>query len=226
VYSNVRNVFVRADTLKEEKRLTSQNPSVEGVEGTNVTLRCDLNPPTNLSNFIVDVNRVDLDARNNLVHAVVRGRDHSRPQMGRYKNRTRFNHSDLNRGILEMTISSVTLADTGPYNFFIRELNVNCTINLTVVPKDKHNSTMGQDSTTTGHPGKDDGAAAKNESALAPDGGVVVFLFVFVAVVVVGGVLLILVKRGKIKNLLRTVNRRTDRDAEVAAGTELCLNTS
>ncbi|KAL7404021.1 hypothetical protein ABVT39_008582 [Epinephelus coioides] len=194
--------------------VTSQ--PITAVEGDDITLQCPLAHGVDLSACTVDVSRLDLDVNNNVVHACVRGKDHLRPQMAQYKDRTTLSHEDLINGILTLIISPVKLSDSGPYEVFVKELNAKCVIDLSVVtkdheniapvdeldnpaPKDPQNRTRRDDSSTTKPPVEevtksDDEGAAKAEpvwkTVLLSVGGCVT-----AAIVVI---VLILLKLGKI----------------------------
>ncbi|XP_042370857.1 uncharacterized protein LOC121964728 [Plectropomus leopardus] len=195
---------------------------VEAVEGDDVTLQCPIVPGVDLSAHTVDISKQDQDVKNDIVHAYVHGRDHFRPQMSQYRDRTALSREDLTRGLVKLKISSVTPADGGRYEVFLRDLNAECVIDLTVVSEDEHNRS--DDSTTPVPPEEevtesDGGAAAKNESALAPDGGVggvrgvrgIAAAVVFVAAC---GLLGFLVKRQKIKIRKKTPREINEQEEE------------
>ncbi|XP_038595563.1 uncharacterized protein LOC119919174 [Micropterus salmoides] len=77
-----------------------------------------------------DWKRVDL---NKVVYAYRHKQENPNDQMAHYRGRTTVNLDDLSRGNMTLQISSVQLADTGPYSCFVPKLETSCVTDLTVV---------------------------------------------------------------------------------------------
>ncbi|XP_044045468.1 uncharacterized protein LOC122873163 isoform X1 [Siniperca chuatsi] len=173
---------------------------IKVVEGDDVTLQCRLDPRDDVSTFGVDWKKgYDKD----VVHSYRHQQDQHNLQMDQYRNRTHLNHEDLSRGVLTLRISSVRPSDSGLYRGFVSKLIiVRFNIEVIVVGKDQQNETERDDSSTTGPPEEevtepDDRDAAKMEAGWKIVLPVVVP--VVAAAALVGGVIFILVKRGKIQ---------------------------
>ncbi|KAI9529241.1 hypothetical protein NQZ68_013548 [Dissostichus eleginoides] len=106
---------------------------VEAVEGGSATLQCRLDPPINLSKYIVDWNR----GLTRQVHVYRSQRDDPELQMLQYRDRTALNHGDLTRGVLTLTISNVSLSDNGSYEVYLPKPEVTCLTHLTVVKEEE-----------------------------------------------------------------------------------------
>ncbi|KAJ4920002.1 hypothetical protein JOQ06_022074 [Pogonophryne albipinna] len=118
-----RGVFA----LKKAKEARLTKP-VEAVEGGSATLQCRLDPPINLSSRTVEWNR----GHTLYVHVYRSRRDDPDSQMLQYRDRTTLNHGDLTRGVSTLTISNVSLSDTGSYEVYLPQLEVRCSTHLTV----------------------------------------------------------------------------------------------
>lgn len=190
--------------LTGKPRAICPNPTIEAVEGDTVTLQCYLNPPHNVVDYALDWTRDDL---NKGVYSYRGKQENPNDWMDQYKGRSTLHLEDLSRGILTLQISSVQLADSGPYKCFISRLLTSCVVNVTVETKgkDQQNETKRDESSTTGPPEEeetepDDHNAAEMEAVWKT---VIPILVVAAA----GGVLFILVKRGKIKICKKTLRR-------------------
>ncbi|XP_023255050.1 cell division control protein 6 homolog, partial [Seriola lalandi dorsalis] len=112
-----------------QHRVICPTETIQAEEDDDVTLRFDLDPRVNLSDYTLDVRRTDLEE---VVHAYRHGKDLTDPQTERYRHRTTLIHEDLSRGIITLQISSVQLKDSGPYRCFVPELRAGCTTALNV----------------------------------------------------------------------------------------------
>ncbi|XP_039656186.1 uncharacterized protein LOC120558905 [Perca fluviatilis] len=115
----------------ESIRLTCPQ-TIEAAEGDDVIIQCGLDPPVDLSDYTLDVARLDLGDDDGDVYCYRRGKYQQDDQMDRYRDRTTLNHEDLIRGIVTLTISSVTLSDSGKYKVYIPDLRHSFIINITV----------------------------------------------------------------------------------------------
>ncbi|XP_028424288.1 uncharacterized protein LOC114548505 [Perca flavescens] len=113
-----------------EHRLTCPQ-TIEAAQGDDAIIQCQLDPPVDLSDYTLDVTRLDLGIYGD-VYSYRRGEDQQDDQMDRYRDRTTINHEDLIRGIVTLKISSVTLSDSGPYKVYIKKLRARSVINITV----------------------------------------------------------------------------------------------
>ncbi|XP_038568677.1 butyrophilin subfamily 2 member A2-like isoform X1 [Micropterus salmoides] len=174
------------------------NPTIQAVEGDTVTLQCYLNPPHSVVDYALDWTRDDL---NKGVYSYRGKQENPNDWMDQYKGRSTLHLDDLSRGILTLQISSVQLADSGPYKCFISRLLTSCVVNVTVETKgkDQQNETKRNESSTTGPP--DDHNAAEMEAVWKT------LIPILVVAAAGGGVLFILVKRGKIKICKKTLRR-------------------
>ncbi|XP_032364869.1 butyrophilin subfamily 1 member A1, partial [Etheostoma spectabile] len=140
-----------------EHRLTCPQ-TLEAVEGEDVTLRCRLHPPLNLSGYAFDVARESDDhGKYDDVYAYRNGKVQPEDQADRYKNRTHLNHEALGGGDVVLTIFSVNRSDSGTYTVFIKKLGARSVVNITVVPKGQRSKTKRNDPTTTRPPATDPG---------------------------------------------------------------------
>ncbi|XP_039656095.1 uncharacterized protein LOC120558849 isoform X2 [Perca fluviatilis] len=114
-----------------EHRLTCPQ-TIEAAEGDDVIIQCGLDPPVDLSDYTLDVARLDLGDDDGDVYCYRRGKDQQDDQMDRYRDRTTLNHEDLIRGIVTLKISSVTLSDSGPYKVYVPDLRASFIVNITV----------------------------------------------------------------------------------------------
>ncbi|XP_034739926.1 uncharacterized protein LOC117951993 [Etheostoma cragini] len=130
------------------------NQTIEVEEGDDVTLQGRLEPPDNLSSYTFDVARLDLDGD---VHGYRNGKDHLADQMSQYKNRTHLNHEALVRRTVMLTISSVTLSDSGSYKVYVPDLEASFITHVIVVPKGQRGEAKRNDTTTTRPPATDPG---------------------------------------------------------------------
>ncbi|XP_028424365.1 myelin-oligodendrocyte glycoprotein-like [Perca flavescens] len=194
-----------------EHRLTCPQ-TIEAAEGDDVTIKCGLDPPVDLSDYTLDVARLDLGDDDGDVYVYRNGKDQQDGQMAQYRGRTTLNHEDLRRGTFTLKISSVNLSDSGPYKVYIPKLPASSVVNITGVPKDQANRTKRNDPSTPGPPvgevTKSDhrGGSAKEESV-----GIIVLASVsgVVVVVGVGVVFLLLVKHGVIHICKKTTEAAT-----------------
>ncbi|XP_031155818.2 V-set domain-containing T-cell activation inhibitor 1-like [Sander lucioperca] len=139
------------ETILGEHHLTCPQ-TIEAAEGDDVNIQCRLDPPVNLSDYTLDVARLDLGDDDGDVYCYRHGKDHLDDQMDRYRGRTTLNHEDLIRGNMRLKISSVNLSDRGNYIVFLKKLRAHSVINITVVSKDQANRTKRTDSSTSGPP--------------------------------------------------------------------------
>ena len=112
-----------------EYRAICPTPLVEAEEGDEVTLQCRLDPPIDLTDYTLDLVRVDL---NEIVYAYRDKKHLYEAQVKRFRNRTNFNLDGLTRGEMTLRISSVQQDDSGPYRCFVPKLKAHCTMNVTV----------------------------------------------------------------------------------------------
>ncbi|XP_055361299.1 myelin-oligodendrocyte glycoprotein-like [Betta splendens] len=113
-----------------------QTQPVKVEEGGDVTLHCHLSPSFDVTGHTVEWMRVDL---NQVVHLYRHRKDDTSSQMDQYRNRTKLNHQNLSRGILDLHITSVHLSDSGEYRCHVPTLSARCTQTLTV-ERDEHDS--------------------------------------------------------------------------------------
>ncbi|XP_045903723.1 selection and upkeep of intraepithelial T-cells protein 7-like [Micropterus dolomieu] len=185
-------------------RAICPNPTIEAVEGATVTLQCYLNPPHSVVDYALDWTRDDL---NKGVYSYRGKQENPNDWMDQYKGRSTLHLEDLSRGILTLQISSVQLADSGPYKCFISRLLTSCVVNVTVVHQSKKN-------TTRPPPDEPDKADGKNGKLVAIITSTVVVVLVFI---VVG----VLVRRGTIQKLMTRFRGRREQNAELTNGCEL-----
>ncbi|XP_038568606.1 butyrophilin subfamily 2 member A2-like isoform X2 [Micropterus salmoides] len=187
-------------------RAICPNPTIQAVEGDTVTLQCHLNPPHNVVDYALDWTRDDL---NKGVYSYRGKQENPNDWMDQYKGRSTLHLEDLSRGILTLQISSVQLADSGPYKCFISRLRTSCVVNVTVETKgkDQQNETKRNESSTTGPP--DDHNAAEMEAVWKT------LIPILVVAAAGGSVLFILVKRGKIKICKKTLREAMRPEAEM-----------
>ncbi|XP_026215353.1 butyrophilin-like protein 1 [Anabas testudineus] len=124
-----------------------QTQPVKAQEGEDVTLPCRLRPAADVSTYTVDWKRVDLN-KVEVVHSYRHRKDESGLQMEQYRNRTKLNHEELKRGILDLRISSVRLSDSGVYKCNVPKNKTSCTNTVTVVKKEKVRTNKEEFSTT------------------------------------------------------------------------------
>lgn len=105
------------------------NSRIQALEGDTVTLPCYLVPARSVVDRTFDWKRVDL---NKVVYAYRHKQENPNDQMAHYRGRTTVNLDDLSRGNMTLQISSVQLADTGPYSCFVPKLETSCVTDLTV----------------------------------------------------------------------------------------------
>ncbi|XP_051248770.1 CD276 antigen-like isoform X1 [Dicentrarchus labrax] len=177
------SVLLFVGTVTGEHQAVCPNPTMEAKQGDDVILRCFLEPEFNLSASTVDWSRVDLYKRPP-VHVYRSKKDDPRAQMDRYRDRTTLNHKELSRGNADLLISSVQPSDSGSYECYIPKLKVGCTIDLAVEKENQQS--------TTGPPEED-----REPHRKVPVAAVAAGLVVVAAVVV--GLIVFLVKRGKIQ---------------------------
>uniref|UniRef100_UPI0037E9BA21 myelin-oligodendrocyte glycoprotein-like n=1 Tax=Semicossyphus pulcher TaxID=241346 RepID=UPI0037E9BA21 len=127
--------------------------TITAVKGGEVFLTAHVDPQADLSMERVDVKRKDPDMT---VHSFRHGNNHLVPQDAWYKDRTTLDSEALKRGVMNVTISSLTLNDSGPYRFFAPGHGGSCAVNLTV----------GDDSYTTGPPEEETTEPNNHEAAL------------------------------------------------------------
>ena len=104
-------------------------PLVEAEEGDEVTLQCRLDPPIDLTDYTLDLVRVDL---NEIVYAYRDKKHLYEAQVKRYRNRTTINLDGLTRGEMTLRISSVQQDENGLYRCYVPDLKARCTMNVTV----------------------------------------------------------------------------------------------
>ncbi|XP_038568851.1 butyrophilin subfamily 2 member A2-like [Micropterus salmoides] len=166
-------------------RAICPNPTIEAVEGDTVTLQCYLNPPHNVVDYALDWTRDDL---NKGVYSYRGKQENPNDWMDQYKGRSTLHLEDLSRGILTLQISSVQLADSGPYKCFISRLLTSCVVNVTVVHQSKKNTTR-----------------PPPDELDKPDGGKrhIIHAGIISSLVVLLGVLIVLLVKYKLKKRLR-----------------------
>ncbi|XP_023254451.1 butyrophilin subfamily 2 member A1-like isoform X2 [Seriola lalandi dorsalis] len=177
--------------------------TIQAEEGDDVTLRFDLDPRVNLSDYTLDVTRTDLNEvkLDEVVHAYRHGKDLTDPQTERYRHRTILIHEDLSRGIITLQISSVQLKDSGPYRCFVPELRAGCTTVLNVV---QHNKTKTDDVMTSTSPPNPDAETVNVGAVVA---GVLVPVLIIIIIIV-------LVKRGTIRRSVERLRGRREEEPE------------
>ncbi|XP_070846808.1 butyrophilin subfamily 2 member A2-like [Chaetodon trifascialis] len=176
-----------------EPQAICPNPTVEAAEGENVDLRCYLDPPGSVVDYAVDWKRRDL---NKVVYSYRNKQENSQAQMDQYRGRATLNHEDLRGGILTLQLSSVQLADSGPYRCFVSKLMTSCYVTLNIVTKDQQNRTKRDDSSTTSPP--------LNELN-NPDGGnmtLVIAVLASTAAVIIIIICVLVLKRNSCKALM------------------------
>ncbi|XP_023254450.1 butyrophilin subfamily 2 member A1-like isoform X1 [Seriola lalandi dorsalis] len=180
--------------------------TIQAEEGDDVTLRFDLDPRVNLSDYTLDVTRTDLNEvkLDEVVHAYRHGKDLTDPQTERYRHRTILIHEDLSRGIITLQISSVQLKDSGPYRCFVPELRAGCTTVLNVVKKVQHNKTKTDDVMTSTSPPNPDAETVNVGAVVA---GVLVPVLIIIIIIV-------LVKRGTIRRSVERLRGRREEEPE------------
>ncbi|XP_038568751.1 myelin-oligodendrocyte glycoprotein-like isoform X2 [Micropterus salmoides] len=123
-------IILFAETVTGEPHAICPNSRIQALEGDTVTLPCYLVPARSVVDRTFDWKRVDL---NKVVYAYRHKQENPNDQMAHYRGRTTVNLDDLSRGNMTLQISSVQLADTGPYSCFVPKLETSCVTDLTVV---------------------------------------------------------------------------------------------
>ncbi|XP_038568493.1 myelin-oligodendrocyte glycoprotein-like isoform X2 [Micropterus salmoides] len=120
-------------TVSGEPQVICPNPTIQAVGGDTVTLPCYLDPPHSVVDYAVDWTRVDL---NKVVYSYRHKQESHNDQMDQYRDRTTLHLEDLSRGNLTLQISSVQLADSGPYRCFVSKLRISCVTEVIVSEQD------------------------------------------------------------------------------------------
>ncbi|KAK2817494.1 hypothetical protein Q5P01_025685 [Channa striata] len=122
------------------------NPKIEAEEGENVSLRCLMDPPVDVSDSTVEWSK---DGRANIVHLYIDGRDRAGDQKKAFTNRTVLFHEGLTRGNVTLQLSHVKLSDNGTYRCHIVRWKTYCYTVLEVVKKGQLSRSQRNDSSTT-----------------------------------------------------------------------------
>ncbi|KTG04422.1 hypothetical protein cypCar_00038556 [Cyprinus carpio] len=114
------------DELQKEKNRKQQEQyevvgpadTVFAVAGEDVILPCSVKPSISVVDMRVEWFRSDL--KNSLVHLYEDHDDRNTEQIQSYRERTKLNHQELQRGNASLKLSSVRVSDEGRYKCFIQ----------------------------------------------------------------------------------------------------------
>ncbi|XP_027139481.1 butyrophilin-like protein 2 isoform X2 [Larimichthys crocea] len=179
-------IILSAEMILGVPHAICPNQTIEA--GQNISLTAYLDLPVDLSAYTVVWKRDDLNK--DCVHAYRGKLDLPREQSAQYRGRTTLDPEDLTRGNLTLWIFSAQPSDSGRYKVYIPKLLVGCIIDLYV--EDKQNDTKRNDFSPTIPP--DDRDAANMEAVRH----IVIPSVVVGAAIAVGGLIVFLVKSGKI----------------------------
>ncbi|KAK5865420.1 hypothetical protein PBY51_019693 [Eleginops maclovinus] len=145
--------------------LPATTQRIQAVEGQDATVRCRFNRPDNfiarVVEWIYNNSKIVLFSRHDgwIPHEVADAQ---------FKNRTSVNITDLTRGVLSVTIFSVTRSDSGIYTAFavgkFTDDEVTCSAELIVEPKDPQTGTKRNPSSPSAPPPEGDPDAAENRN--------------------------------------------------------------
>lgn len=110
-------------------QLVCQTQPIKVREGDDFMLRCQLDPPMDVSTRTSDWKRQDPDG---FVHVYRNKQDLHADQMEAYRGRTTFDRGGLSEGILTLNISLAQLNDSGRYRCFIPSLGISCDMTVKV----------------------------------------------------------------------------------------------
>ncbi|XP_039656108.1 butyrophilin subfamily 3 member A2-like [Perca fluviatilis] len=199
-----------AKTTLGEHRLTCPQTK-EAAEGDDVIIRCGLDPPVDLSDYTLDVARLDLGSYGD-VYSYRNGKDQQDDQMDRYRDRTTLIHEDLIRGIVTLKISSVTLSDSGPYKVYVPDLTASFIVNITVVSKDQANRTKRNDFSTSGPPVGEESESEHRDGENRKTARAVILP----SLLLLGTLLVLVLMRGEIKSCIERLRGRKEQEPERA----------
>lgn len=188
---------------------------MEAEEGDRVVLPCRRDPPANVSG-----NTVEWRGAGRKIAGLYRhGKDDPDPQSEQYRNRTKFNHKDLSRGILNLEMFPVQLSDSGSYKCSIPKQTDGCVVILNVVKKQQNRTETRDPSTKTPAVENETRPDDKREDVGPIVGVVCALLFILIAT----GVLTVRSVRGRKVQQTETVAHGSEHEelnSKAAEGAE------
>ncbi|XP_042575531.1 butyrophilin-like protein 10 isoform X1 [Cyprinus carpio] len=106
------------DSRSEQYEVVGPADTVFAVAGEDVILPCSVKPSISVVDMRVEWFRSDL--KNSLVHLYEDHDDRNTEQIQSYRERTKLNHQELQRGNASLKLSSVRVSDEGRYKCFIQ----------------------------------------------------------------------------------------------------------
>ncbi|XP_026066066.1 butyrophilin subfamily 2 member A1-like [Carassius auratus] len=106
------------DSISERYEVVGSADPVFAVAGEDVILPCSVKPSISVVDMRVEWFRSDLKD-SQLVHLYDNYEDRNRNQIQSYRERTKLNHQELQRGDASLKLSSVRVSDEGLYKCFI-----------------------------------------------------------------------------------------------------------
>ncbi|KAK9978474.1 hypothetical protein ABG768_020225 [Culter alburnus] len=105
------------DSRSEQYEVVGPADPVLAVAGEDVILPCSVKPSFSVVDMRVEWSRPD--QKDSLVHLYVDHEDRNTEQIQSYRERTKLNHQELQRGNASLKLSSVRVSDEGRYKCFI-----------------------------------------------------------------------------------------------------------
>ncbi|XP_026065920.1 butyrophilin subfamily 2 member A1-like isoform X2 [Carassius auratus] len=105
------------DSISEQYEVVGSADPVFAVAGEDVILPCSVKPNTSVVDMRVEWFRSD--QKDSQVHLYEDHEDRNRDQSQSYRERTKLNHQELQRGDASLKLSSVQVSDEGLYKCFI-----------------------------------------------------------------------------------------------------------
>uniref|UniRef100_A0A8C1BA40 Ig-like domain-containing protein n=1 Tax=Cyprinus carpio carpio TaxID=630221 RepID=A0A8C1BA40_CYPCA len=120
------------DSRSEQYEVVEPADTVFALAGEDFILPCSVKPNISVVDMRVEWFRPDL--KNSLVHLYEDHDDRNTNQSQSYRERTKLNHQELQRGNASLKLSSVQVSDEGRYKCLIqsKSWSVNATVNVRV----------------------------------------------------------------------------------------------